>query len=349
MIRFSRLAGIALAVAVIIGLLMLINGGLLLGVDSLTPLMENGETPTDIAYLDVAGNRIAGCIEELRRTPEPHRPVGLILGQSTAELLDVEYLSDLHPDGPHWTNINCKGGTINRIRMLSDIAAGGNLPITDVVLTINAYQLAGTDQSAYDALMARSDPNRIYKKHIWFTTNRSVANDLFRKQCYRWRVAVLHAFGLGYESVFVPNPRPWENVYRQLPDKRAYQTTRFEKSVRDEEFNYLGIYGWYDSDHYRMENSNVQSLRYLLNYWTGRGCRVMLVLLPDDTFMRSQIPPIALGIISTLIAEQQGRVTFLNLYATVPDDQFADLMHTMTPASKEITLRIAEALERQRK
>jgi len=336
MIDPKRLQGIAIALTGVLVAFATLNATLTVAVGPASRWLHHGENPTDWLVYDDVGGKLSAIARNGQAGTE--RPIGILLGQSTLNGIDPEELTRAVPDGPRWLNLSGVGGSINRIKDLSDLVEFSGTRPAEVVLGINPYMLAGTPYEAtLDFQRRRSSTFRL-KQAVWTWQNKDNVNHLFRQVLYQARMGLFRSTGHGADALFPPARDPWV-----LP-RQHVANRRLKPDELKERLDYNAGLGWYDPARYAATNSNSESLDALIRGWLARGAKVRVVLLPESSDQRAQMPAEARRLLESIVRDASGsaQVPIVDLGDTQPDDAFLDLDH-LNPKGNAGTLALIAA------
>ncbi len=291
--------------------------GLSLAVGPIGTRMPHGESAADMSVLTLAGDRLAGVISSDKKDkPPPERPLGVFLGQSTLQCgLDSKLLERIDGLDVRWLNLHGQGGTIHRIADIDRLLEESRLDPSFVVFAINPYMLAGTPQSLVRKAESTRGANRI-KPWIWAWENRSLVNYLFRRKMFFARDDMLRRLGVRFGAEFSPASDPWK------ADPKAPTHFMNQKEL-DARLAYNHLIGWFDPSRYSETSTNFVELNRLLAYHLALGRKAMIILLPDRSMTRKELPAVALDLFRRL----DPRVPVVDLADALDDKLFIDLDH----------------------
>jgi hypothetical protein len=88
-------------------------------------------------------------------------------------------------------------------------------------------------------------------------------------------------------------------------------------------------FGWFDPQRYLRPNYQADSLAQQIANWRARRSRVSVILLPERTVWRKQIPPEAKSTLLAVLRKKFGDQTppVIDLRDTMSDEMFIDYAH----------------------
>lgn len=314
-IELKRGFGLFMALASVIAVMAMIDVALTLAAGPMAKRLPHGESPTDMSVLFHAGERLAGLLENDRKTGD-RRPLGVLLGQSTLQCdIDSKSLERLLGPDDRWLNLHGQGGTIHRIADLARMLDASGIVPAAVVFAVNDYMLAGTPYDRVRRAELQLSGNAL-KSRVWCWENRKVANYLLRRRLFFVRRGMFRRFGEPMDACFAPAKDPWD-VSLQKPD-RLMNEAELEKRL-----DYDRMIGWLDPKSYSPSASNLLALRELIAGYRARGIKLAIVLLPDRALVRSAMPTEA----RELYREFEAQVPVIDLTEAIADRYFIDLDH----------------------
>ncbi|GAB4185772.1 MAG: hypothetical protein Kow00105_00180 [Phycisphaeraceae bacterium] len=284
--------------------------------------------------LELMGAQVAGVELEMRRPGENQPPFGVVLGQSTTlRGIDPAILQQQAHPPMRWLLINGFGSSFGKLYIYAKPLLASHLKPDTILLGVHETMLAGqrrrqnsptTGQGNVQATDSGWRLRRKIKQLIWIRTHRADISHAVNMKLFDARLA-LHGFlHSGAVGLFRPTDEPWVSPERdELPDRRP-------DSFLSRQINGWRDFGWYDPSSYDIHNEQAQAFRKLI-----QGClameprRVVIVLMPITSDLRSWLPPEADRAIRTLIEELRAEapIELIDLRTAMPDEYFADYAH----------------------
>ena len=308
----------------------------------------------------IVGGRIAGVVSQARRTGVPAvGDLGVVLGPSAVNMgIDPALLeAEAGPGVPaHWLTLYANGANASDLHGLSELLLGSGLQPRILVLGIHPSLLARSDHYLSDETrfdlaplqraltegklralktgvetlltvpMNRAFPNRTRVSHHIRGLAAEAKRHLFA------------ALGLGADSLYAPDRDPWavrllvaeEDASSDLNvGRRVFLRDQPEGPMREGPGGEVKDKGWNDPACYSNDGANAHALVSIVREVRARGITVVLLLLPEASKLRAQIPPEAMTCLNETLQKGFGDnpPPLINLREALPDSLFHDTIH----------------------
>jgi hypothetical protein len=327
MVQFSRYRGLALVLLGLAISLAVIDGTLTVTLGPIGRFLPGGEEPTDTEVYSAVGGRISWILD-LPRCPGigGDRPLGVLFGQSTLGAgVDPLILEELETaqggSAMCWVNLHGWGGSINKITPLADLFLASGLKPDVAVLAINPYMLVGHRFDAVTRHLAEKE-NKRWRPYLWIYNNRFIANHLLREAALRVKIGLMRQLHVDFRVMFPAAQESWtSHKGRPLPE--------FTTVMQAERAEYARAIGWFDAEQYALDSSNARALVRIIRKLRELGSRVCIVLMPEHSGMRAQIPARAVECLSEMNRADfpNAPVPVYNLRDRMKDCVFRDFDH----------------------
>ena len=182
---------------------------------------------------------------------------------------------------------------------------------------------------------------------VWFYERRRDVSGEIESLLLSGKEKILHALGAHMNN---PLNDPWREMIRLGGPDHASAAALREQLAAYAKRNLFAA-NTYDTTQARAQ---IESLSDLIRLMKSRGATVVVVLMPEYSQLRSQIPAIAVTQLETQLKAglSASAPPILNLRDALPDDDFTDIAH-VNPEGREaftklLAAKVAEYLPRSR-
>jgi hypothetical protein len=313
------------------------------------PMIVNGD-------LQHVGRRLVAIRRELEKAP-PTRPrkLGVLLGSSTVLFaLDPSILEEDSKVPMRWVNLGCENANAaDTARLARLVVEDGGLKPDFVVLALHPDQFLRTKSFLVESVkfspaallrdlkglryrMVQDDVEKAALAPLdLFFPYRTLIGYRSREVATDWKVAIFRGLGMGLDSIYPPDPKPWSSrTLFTTPVATADVPAKLRANPRPEIF---------DERAYEADRENSRSITDLLRDF-GDKINFCVLIVPQRSELRSILPPMAMRkLLDVVEPAAAGKV--LDLRESLPDDYFFDHAH-VGPAGRELTShRLAEFLK----
>ena len=307
-----------------------------------------------LAYMDpdrleAQASRIAAVVDD-RSQRGDERPVAVLLGQSTVrEGVDVHALQRSH-DTLCWVNLGASGGNLVQLEYYAQALLHSPLDPAVAILGIHVQFLAHPRPDAATQPDPSPGPLRALDVlGIW--RDRQIAGNALRHRAGATRRAVARAFRWDYGVLF-PDDRAhltFTDDGEASPDDPYAAPRKYEGShATDDRQAFLRQhaegYGWFDPESYRTSSPEAHRLRALIEALDRGGAKLVVVLLPERSDLRSRIPDAAADRLDAVLQSTGVDLSVVDHRDWISDDRFFDHAHLNHVGRDDYTPRLAEAL-----
>lgn len=300
--------------------------------------LPGGEMPADLQVYRTTGGKLTGVTAGA--TPVgigTGTPFGVMLGMSgLGASVDSRVVEDHDGLPVRWLNLHGWGGNLHVVRSIADLIPMSGLRPDAVVIALQTNMLVGQDFETAHGVIASNQGKRL-KPWIWVYNNRVVVNHLTRAFELATKLELCRSLGFGLRAVFPPVPeRP--ATPRNLPDSTAAQL--------EQKMDYGRKIGWFDPKRYSPDSPNARALVAVIRQARARGAKVGLILLPERSQYRAEIPPEAVRCLAEINRRDfpDDPVPVYDLRDRLPDDQFRDLLHVKTAAKERVSVLVGRCV-----
>jgi hypothetical protein len=195
------------------------------------------------------------------------------------------------------------------------------------------------------APMNRAFPNRTRVSHHV----RGLAADAKRR--------LFAALGLGADSLYAPDSNPWAVRLLVADDdaprdhdagRRVFVRDQPEGPMREGPGGAVKDKGWIEPSCYSADGDNARALIAIIREARARRIKVVILLLPEGSRLRAEVPPEAMDCLHEALRKGFGTdappvFDFRNLLA---DSSFHDTIHPDRAGRQATTRALAEALRK---
>jgi hypothetical protein len=318
-----------------------------------------GDSTLEDGHFARIGGQIAGLMKVSRHQPiTKGHGLGIILGASSVSQGIDPVRLDLGTAPMRWLSLYGNGANTEDLLTLYELTDWAGLRPGVIVLGIHPGLLARTDVYLSDDTSIHATALvrdlRSFHPSLALTDlehlvlgplnrafpNRTRANQRAREAIQLTRIHFFRSMGLGVDSLFAPDPRPWSAPI-QWPG-----TGRKPASLIEWQLGEFRKKGWFDPGAYVPEGRNAKSLAKLIKDADAEHSRVVIVLLPESTIIRSIVPKEADRCLTTVLERHlDGHVPrVLDYRAALPDRLFLDSIHADDDGRALLTDRLARDL-----
>lgn len=331
-----RLSPIFRVFGVLLLSLMLANVGLVLFTAAFP-----GWLPRQFFGLDfVSDNRqraVAAAAQLRDGIVDPDEPWVLILGLSSAS--EGIVLEDLRGQGAgdsRYLALCGAGRNMQEVAIYADPLLESAVRPELAVFAISPFHLVDPPplgEGFIDNLKQRT--TRIELLGLWFYSRRGDVKHAVEVAVLAARHALFDVFDVRIEET---GPDPWREIVRmgmpQLEGEEEWQA----------KLRQYGLRGYYDPQRYLRSRDQAAALVGLVARFRERGSEVVIVLMPEHSTLREQIPPEALAALREPLETGGELPPIVDLRDAVPDSGFADISHMNEAGRLRFTPLLAAAI-----
>jgi hypothetical protein len=336
----SRLRGTLVVAAAALAAGWLLSALLLASIGPRPSWLRPREDPLGWEHAGLAGRKVAGVVSECQRGEEgAGARLGVLLGRSTLrEGLDPAILEKAGPPGFRWLSLYGSGGSFIYLEDPAWVLFASGLRPAVVLVAINPYMLAGrpylteepcprlgeaaADLAAGELRPAARELRETLAASGWVLTYRRLVNQRYRRALLQARLRLFRAWGLGVDALFPPDPDPWKVRLGGFP---FHQTEQY----RNLQLGWMRDFGWFDARSYSAGGPQAEALVRVIAGCRARGARVLLVLLPERSTLRSRVPARAAQYLRAALKEHFAAdpPPVLDMRDALADELFCDQSH----------------------
>jgi hypothetical protein len=143
----------------------------------------------------------------------------------------------------------------------------------------------------------------------------------FPVELFDLRMRLFTRLGISPLRLFPPHAEPWGRDFgpgQQIDEAVNLKLIENQRAM-----------GRFDAANYVPDGPNVRALVGAIGRLKAAGVVVVIMMLPEESRVRALLPPKSLDVLRDALTGAFGAAAppILDLRATVPDDQFEDLMH----------------------
>jgi hypothetical protein len=363
MVDLSRLRGIALGLLIVSFCLACVEVTLAATRSWWPAFMRRdvGVLP-DEGY-DLAGGQLSAI---LREGLSPEKPIGIILGSSSQDSgIDTALLESLVEPPIRWRRLTVFGATVCELEPILNQVVEDRVKPAVLIIALNLRMLARNPALRNENYDKRIDVSlgrffhdlqalRVKAAHVDLEGLLSNGfNDCFpdRTRIYcrladptaKLRMATLSWLGQSAQNMFPPNAHHDEDTNRHVwaPQMTAQEREKnVERSRRGGTFN---------SELYSTRGEASRSLVNMIRLSRSAGTEVVVLVMPESSIFRSNMPATALETLTDLLAESFGNEApqVLMLHDAVHDDLLHDNYHLNRGGRLVLTRKLAEELNKR--
>jgi hypothetical protein len=349
-LRRLRGAGVVLASLAAAMSLVCSTLALSIGRDPLRLLGNDWPTVTQVAY-ERAGKRVSGVIH---RYEAPENRLGVLLGASALECgVDPRVLGPDDEIPLRWLTLNGYGSSAQDLEGMADIVLRSGLRPEVLILAMSPGMLArsetylsprdGDEPAAGSSALSRHISTRQWRALALELAciPRGILRSAFperKRVCFRVRAVAqqtrmkwLRALGFEADVIFAPEAQPW------FVDARWADGGHLSEKECAEIVDDWHRRGWLDAHEYSLESAQSQALVRLSQHCQWLKIKQIIVLMPESSALRAQVPHQAERYLSLALRTGLGpdAPAVVNLRDAVPDHRFRDPVH-VDPSGREI-------------
>jgi hypothetical protein len=302
---------------------------LLAGIFGLAPLsLRHAEVLNPETWL-VLRSRVAA----IEKTVLPET-LAVTVGFSTArEGIDRTIFRD--SSGLDLLNLASSGGSFSELHSYYDFVLDSRLKPRVLIVAVHPCWLSGrllTDVSAAEAsspaMLQRNWLQRVESSAtialdypVWILANRARVNVLLRSALARARTSVANLLGIDALGL-APNLEfdPWKTTVL-YSDRHAPEGQLARQIVQWRGF------GWFDARQFSADSVEAAMLADFLRRAGRFSAHTIVVLMPESTVLRENVPVEAGTLLKDVVASTPGKFSLLDLRAALPDELFYDHAH----------------------
>jgi len=162
----------------------------------------------------------------------------------------------------------------------------------------------------------------------WFSIN----------QAYTEHLALVGLLNIRSWLNFSPKISPWSPPELTLPEHETPEYLRIQMDG-------FRLKGCFDPARYLLHrDAEIGALEELLSQFQERRTEVIVVILPEESALRSRVPGEEQQFLIDSITGRFGSAAILNFRDAVPDEMFTDYAHLNTAGRAKFSLQLAQAL-----
>lgn len=341
-----------------------------------------GDSTMEGGQAAVVGRRISGVIAEQKRRGKTlaDLDLGVILGASAVSMAVEPAILEASGDRripTHWLSLYANGANLSDLRGLADLVFVSGLRPRLFLLGIHPALLARSDNYLSDDTVLNTQPLR---KALADHRVRDAKDELLMvlavplNQAFPQRTRVGHgarvaiieakrrmfaALGLGAESLHAAEPDPWTvRLLMAEPEEavRKVEGAASSASVREMNEGVLrqGLRGdvrdrgWFNRSSFDVDGRGARSLVAIVQQARSLGSEIVVVLLPESSVMRANVPIEAVQCLKAALDRAFGPASppVIDLRDTIPDALFHDNLHPKRAGRLATTRALVEAIGR---
>ena len=261
-----------------------------------------------------------------------------IIGLSSAsEGVTLDTLSEQVADGTRVLGLAGGGRNMRDVARYAEPLLATQARPALVVLAISPFHLMDPPSSsdAFVRRLARAETLDELRGY-WFISRRSdikyavdAGIDRLQSSAFTW-----------FDARVTDTRDPWREVMRMgLPQAAG------EADWRNNVARY-GERGYYEAENYRLSSEQPSILRSLIADLEARGARTLIVLMPEHSRLRAEIPDApAMSLLTRAVPDGEA-IQIVDLRSAVPDSGFKDISHMNASGRESFGPRFAEAVSR---
>jgi hypothetical protein len=166
--------------------------------------------------------------------------------------------------------------------------------------------------------------------------DRARFNNYVQTSIIHWRVDFFKRLGPGFEAGFRPWPVAWAPPPSLALDDKAVEWQL--KMFRE--------HGALEAKSYPADSIQEISFIKLINGYRTHGAKVIVVVMPESSRLRSLMPREAVSALDRALqcVHQEPSILVIDLWTFVPDDEFIDLSHVNAMGCERETKHLIEAV-----
>lgn len=252
----------------------------------------------------------------------PERPLVAILGLSGAsEGISIALLDGKVPRDPKYLPLCGGGRNIKEVSIYAAPLLNSGLQPDLVIFAISLFHLLDPHPDRKKFADNLRQIQLFQLPGEWFHSKRMDIKHAADAALLNIRITLFRL--LENQKDQHTNSDPWREIVRmglqQLTDQAMW----------DGRLKEYGNRGYYDATSYKKSAKQMELLSKTVKGFQEKGSRVVIVLMPEHSFLRNRIPAVALEmLIATLDTELGGRAPdLIDLRASVADSGFLDISH----------------------
>jgi len=306
------------------------------------------EEETQVVWLQKIGERTAGV--RAAQSIDGEEPLGVALGFSTVrEGLDPILMEELDPSRRRWLNLGTSGSGMVQMHEQASLFLRSDLTPDIVIFGIHPTDVVRRPSreigpaSIADVIASLKGFRSIAVgqcfSRAWIMRMRSPMNHVYRRTLMQTRLRYLDGYPI--DVPFAPDPEPW------AADLRGYPLRQKPKQL-DRQMQGWESLNWFATESYGNTEEQIDLLKDLIERFRQRGSRILVLVMPEATSLRSRTPAVAK---ETIVAEFGSDLTdgcyYVDLREAFSDDQFSDHAHLNTFGREALTRAVINHLLRK--
>ena len=301
---------------------------------------------TGVGFATDNKQRVEGAEQEYRTgSVRPDKRLGAIVGISNIrEAVDLDILNQQL--GKQWRFIGIAGAGAGAASIVDNAQILEQSDLRPDMVIVGSAPLQTLDAllpgrySPPAAPSARERVKALVKQAVWLNARRRDVSVSTERALLDLRADLFDAF-----NVQLPTPdtqTPWRSMLRVMGSERFP-----DKAFRDGMVWAQSI-GAFHLGTYQRSQTAPRMLAETLRALSSKGSRVVLVLTPEHSLLRSREPKEIVAYLQQRIRRESGipQLEVLDYRSAVADDGFVDLVHLNSSGSKRFTRILARDLGR---
>lgn len=296
-----------------------------------------------IDFFEDNRQRVA-AVEEQRREGllGDSEDLAVILGLSSAsEGIQMSLLADRVGTETRILSLCGAGRNIQEISRYASPLLDSDVRPSLAIFAISSFHLIDplpVDRSLANLL--ESKRTRLELMGFWYWLRRQdvkYAADTFLVDA---RVGLFQLFDVHVDA---SGGDPWrENVRMGLPAMRT--DADWQNNLQR-----YGLRGYYDADAFVRSDNQLSTFIELVAEFNARGSRIVIMLMPEHSSLRANIPDEIVGKLSAPLEREfsSGKPLILDYRSAIPDSGFGDISHMNESGRIAFSTMLADVIERQ--
>ncbi|MBX3161005.1 MAG: hypothetical protein KF773_33910 [Deltaproteobacteria bacterium] len=253
-------------------------------------------------------------------------PLAVIVGSSSAaDGLVSARLTAADPARRRWLNLARTGSSFDELGYAFGPLFASDLRADVVVVAIHTGWFAGkvVGDPTLDALMLPDLP-----RTSWLLYHRGTLQHLARSALAGARERLLLGLGVRFSDVYPPAAEPWSE--REPPETWTHDLGPAVLELWRHK-------RWFDAAWFDAADDEVAAAAEVLAGCARVGRRVVVVLMPESSILRGEMPAAARAALDRALARLPHPPAVLDLRAAIPDAEFADHIHLGPPGARRLS------------
>ena len=258
--------------------------------------------------------------KEYKTSKSEGKPLIAIVGLSSASeginILDIaQKLGDEYRILP----LSGAGRNTNELKIYAQPLLESSLTPELVIFAINPFHFMDPieKQAAPKTLIKKIPTHKLLTG--WFSGKREDVRRIVDTELFKWRVKLHNNFNASKSDI---NIKPWSESTRmgliQLTTEQQWQDKLLEYGKR----------GYFNRNSYTKNDHQLNSFVQLVQGFTEKDSQVTIVLMPEHSILREQIPQLALErTYAPFNKETLNHVKIIDIRDKVNDQGFKDISH----------------------